>query len=35
VIAADEEMARGLIADLAARADGPVRIDLGHGCSRR
>jgi GNAT superfamily N-acetyltransferase len=30
VIAADEELARGLIADLAARADGPVRIDLGH-----
>jgi GNAT superfamily N-acetyltransferase len=30
VIAADEEMARGLIADLADRADGPVRVDLGH-----
>jgi GNAT superfamily N-acetyltransferase len=30
VIAADEEMARALIAELAARPDGPVRVDLGH-----
>jgi predicted N-acetyltransferase YhbS len=30
VIAADEEMARALIAELAASIDGPVRVDLGH-----
>jgi GNAT superfamily N-acetyltransferase len=30
VIAADEEMARALIAELAAGIDGPVRVDLGH-----